>query len=542
MFLTSIVRRLKTEERGVALAAVIGVMVVGLLLTSLIMAAILGGIRFTTSTKAGVQSQAAADAGIDVAHAGLEAGNCSAVGGVYASAAGTSPKYSAQVWHAVTAGDAWVSGCPISTSTVVRVVSTGTADTLGVASASGNDVSYVEAVYTVPVKVAGLVGTGAAVYSYASTGFVDTTLSAVSGSIPSIQVRSGDLTCGTSVVGIVNLVVSNGNLTVNGSCTVSGNAWASGRATVSSGSIPGNVIANGVTMTGGTVGGSVWSTLDLTMTGGTISGNATANSLSMNGATALISGNAWINGAASVTKSKITGTLTAKSLFNSGGTIGKTTLVPAGPGTSPYIAPGMPTVPGWVDFAYNPADWVGFTVLAISGNCDPTTIANAVKTLSKAPGILDARGCTNGFVMTQTLTIGKDLVIIANSFDLKAGAHLTPSNQSVTSRVWMITPDTVADQKPTCPTGSSFKIGDSVEVDPPLQFMVYSPCDVSVGKSFHDRGQIYSNTSSLSASAELAYIAIGLPGVDLNTGTISNGTSSGSTLTLSTLRNVSTGG
>ena len=85
-------------ERGAALASVLGVMAVGLLFASLITATVVGAYGVSSSTRSGVQSGAAADAGVAAARQGLYVvGNCAgqAVPGTYASA--VAPRYSAKI-------------------------------------------------------------------------------------------------------------------------------------------------------------------------------------------------------------------------------------------------------------------------------------------------------------------------------------------------------------------------------------------------------------------------------------------------------------
>ena len=71
MLLNRILGRVRRDEQGVALIAVIGVMAVGVVVGSVILTSILSGIGFTASTRAGVQSQAGADAGLAAVQAGL---------------------------------------------------------------------------------------------------------------------------------------------------------------------------------------------------------------------------------------------------------------------------------------------------------------------------------------------------------------------------------------------------------------------------------------------------------------------------------------
>ena len=101
MLLTRIISnltRLRREEDGAGMAAVIGLLAVSLLTTSLVATSVVTATEYTTVTRAGVQSQAAAEAGIADARAGLLTGTCAAKGNQYASAVGATPRYLATVW------------------------------------------------------------------------------------------------------------------------------------------------------------------------------------------------------------------------------------------------------------------------------------------------------------------------------------------------------------------------------------------------------------------------------------------------------------
>ena len=101
MLLTRIsanLRRLRDEDRGAGMAAVIGLLAVSLLTTSLVATSVIQATKYTTVTRASVQSQAAAEAGIADARAGLLNGTCTAKGNYYASAVGAVPRYVATVW------------------------------------------------------------------------------------------------------------------------------------------------------------------------------------------------------------------------------------------------------------------------------------------------------------------------------------------------------------------------------------------------------------------------------------------------------------
>ena len=142
--ISSTFRRLRDEERGAGMAAVIGLLAVSLLTTSLVATSVVQATKYTTVTRAGVQSQAAAEAGIADARAGLINGTCTTKANRYASATGAVPAYVATVW--VPSGASWVRGCPSGTATQVRILSTGYAQAEGVNGADARDETSIEVI------------------------------------------------------------------------------------------------------------------------------------------------------------------------------------------------------------------------------------------------------------------------------------------------------------------------------------------------------------------------------------------------------------
>ncbi|MCU1545959.1 MAG: hypothetical protein JWP30_1059 [Homoserinimonas sp.] len=492
----------RANEEGSALVAVIAVMLVGLLITTVIMTSVVGAVGYTSVARAGVQSQASADAGIAAARVGLMTGTCAAKSGLYASAAGEVPQYRAVIYQS-TAG-AWVQGCPASSAVPVKIVADGSAQSIGVAGRSANDGSRVEAIFAAAPLVTTITPSGPAIYSYSSTGFGGSgTLSSVSGSVPSVMVRHGDVVCNGSSSGADNFVVADGTLSVDGSCKVRGSIWSSGKTTLTgSADIGGNVVSSGLSMEGSAkVGGSAWSIGQADMPGSShIVGTLSATKLVMSGS-AKISGNVWSptaptqSGSAAILGQYLTGT-----------------------GPQPISAP---TVPDWVDFAYKASDWTGFTEKVISGSCDVAVLQAAISTLAGAKGVIDARACTGGLSIggSSDVAFTNDLVIVANKFDFGGSGSLT---STANARLWLITPDDSDDDLPTCPVGADFSVGGSFSLGSTVSAMIYTPCSVSMASSTQWRGQVFAGKTSMGGSSKLAYVAMGLPGVDLSDGVLAS--------------------
>lgn len=550
MFLNRIFRKAGSDD-GAALAAVLGLMAVGLIMTSIILTSVVTGMGFTTATRAGVQAQAAAEAGVAAARAGLAAGTCNDTSGapVYASAANAVPRYSATIWRPLSGGG-WEAKCPVGMTTQVKILSTGYAQLTGIAGQSGGNSVVLEAILAATTTPTTITASGPAVYAYSSTGFGGGgTLYSIDGSSPSVMVKSGNVNCTGGSAGISNLVVENGTLTIDGGCSITGTAWASGRITTVGGAIiGGSLVGAGVTHGGKTVTGNVWSSLDVTIGGGgTIGGTVAGQSLSLTNGT--VKGDVWIFGASVLDwgglaeKNLTTKTFSKPSGNNQSSFVkGTLTVVPAGPGASTYsTAPTRPVVPGWYNLAYDPSKWTGFTeVVMPAGTCTYQQLQDKVTSLGTNAGILDARACTNGVYISGSdeLLLKADLAIIANKYLLNSGGGFKSTTDQ---RLWLITPDgNVNDTAPTCPSGSSFVIEGGFDFTSTLSTMVYTPCAVTFASGIDTlRGQIFVGAATIDGGANIGYEQIGLPGVDLDSGTVPPNTPPASTVRqVLSLRNV----
>lgn len=575
------------------MAAVVGLMAVSLLTTSLVATSVVTATEYTSVTRAGVQSQAAAEAGVAVARAGLLAGTCTSNSNSYASAVNTVPEFVATVW--IPSGSSWVRGCPTGTATQVRILSTGYAANEGALGSDGRDESHLEVVLSAISVPSTIEATGPAIYAYNSQGFGGGgKLVTVGGADTSILIKEGDVDCTGGAAGDADIVVNNGNLKISGGCVITGNAYASGRITLPGGpNIGGNAIADAITITGGSkIGGSVWVNKDVTLSGGVaIDGNVTAASMSFssggtiggnvqttgavtfnggggpwikgnltaasfttgNGGT--VEKNAWIYGATSVNwGALIKGDLTTKSFSKPGGSNsdfvkGTLTVVPGGPTASPFATnparPAWPIVPDWINFAYNPADWSGFAIATISssGSCSYTQVRNAVASFAGQNGIVNALGCVGGIAIggSDVVTLNQDVAIFAPSYNLNGGGGFTASQ---VRKLWLLTPDTVAETPPTptCTTGeSSYSVSGGFTFSSNLRIMMYTPCKVVLTSSTKFTGQVFSGKAGIDGGAQLTYTAVGLPGYNLDTGLTTTTASTEADRTIVSFRNVEVG-
>jgi hypothetical protein len=70
--------------------------------------------------------------------------------------------------------------------------------------------------------------------------------------------------------------------------------------------------------------------------------------------------------------------------------------------------------------------------------------------------------------------------------------------------------------------------------------MLYTPCNISVNNGSLWRGQLYSQTISVSANDAVTYVPVGIPGKDLDGGVASPG--AGGIGALVSLRNLTNNG
>lgn len=509
--------QLKRSERGSAILGVLGVMGVTIVIAVTTTTASLHAVGLTTSTRAGVEAEAAAEAGVDYAASQLATSVCQAT---YSST--SAPKFSVVVSYSNlatspgTTDNSWVVGCPTSTSAQrLKLVSTGTASTSGVAGNTTGNVRKVEAIYPYQPSPPDytIVPSGPATYSYSQQ---DPTINNLTitqaGTVrPSIVYLNGSATCtsGSQITG--DLIFGGGSLSVTSGCTINGDMYSSNVVSIQSGDITGNVYAAGV-QNGFSVSLSPSAEIDGNIFGagpvsiaGEVGGNVVAGpttGVSTFTNQSSVGGSVVSAGTVSAASGSVKGTITQN----------KTGIV----------TPTIPTAPPWVDYAYSASDWVAsngspYAVLTMS-SCTSSALSTAMATLagSSVPMILDTRVCgavTNFSGINMILT--SDSVILANGFNFTS--NNIQASSAPDKRLWIIIPDTVADRQPTCPSGSSANIGNNVQIGPHVDAMIYSPCAISNGGDVWT-GQMYSSSIGTSSNFVLNFMQIGLPTVNLSTG------------------------
>lgn len=472
-------------ESGSALVAVLGVFAMGLILTTLIVSSVVHGLGFSTYSRASVQSQAAADAGISAARAALyTTSNCNSQSnpGVYVSA--SSPKYRATVERNDGAG--WVAGCPTSLTSQVRITSTGTAAASAVSGISAGDSSTVEAVFRYIVPGVNPSGVG----MYFHDGAVieaNSALDLSEGGNTGLIVNNGRLDCDKNNGVINGSIMVNGDLSFGGTCTVTGSAVVTGHASLGSGRIDGNLTAGSVSPNppGSKVGGTYTQSAAAPAVPGWVNIKYTPED--------------WQTAAGFPYEVR---PMASSCQLNGSVTLGGTT-------------PGHPLI---------------LNALACPGG----------KTTTSDPLGLTA---TTG----TTVTLTSDVVIFANEFHFGDTNNLTFKSSSTAShRIWFITPDNGAegDNAPTCDplTQGNFSTKNTFEIQATVAALLYTPCAFDGKNGFAWNGQIYAGDySELKNNPSFTFVPVGAAGVDFDQATVAPQVTKPQPGGLLTMRNLSNG-
>jgi len=296
-----IIRHAKRDDSGSALVAVIGVLLVTIVIAAVVSASAVHALGYTSATRAGTQSQAAADAGLAAGKAVLmTTGACTTS---MTELSSTDPHYRVTIWRATATGS-WTLGCPTSTSTQARLISTGYATTNGAAGQSGGDLTYSELILAKEV----IQSSGAAIYVGNGGQMNSFTVSSGNGQTADIRVKSGNWECSSSGTFNGNLIVETGKATFsNDTCKVTGYVWAAtGVEFTGGGKVGGDVIAsNGnVYMTGSNteIGGNVYANGDFNLNSGLVRGSVEATGgAKVEGGGSRVMGSVWAKSVTSIT-------------------------------------------------------------------------------------------------------------------------------------------------------------------------------------------------------------------------------------------------
>lgn len=548
-----LLNRLRRADRGSTLVPVVGLVAVAGILTTLIAAVSVQALSFTSLNRAGVQAQAAADAGVEFMRAQLATGSCptdnaisKTYGEIYTGAAGSAeldrlgidpsqPYFDVTVQHNALLSGTWADGCPTSllgivpTSVSVRIESTGYASAPGIGGASGLDSQTVEAVHAwSPAPSGPPEASGAAIYVGGSTGMQNPFNVDANGGTSDVHVRSGDFTChaGGRIEG--NVLVADGDALIYNVCEITGSLIVAGRVQIDAGiRVGGDVVAAGgdVTISNANtvIGGSVRAAGKVTIRGevqGSVVSASTQTSTIDGNVGTTIGGNLRVAGdlstwgydsyPGSTTNEKIANFLQATGRV--GGTVTyRDTTTPVPP---------APVVSDWYDYQYDLADWPGYLYVPWIGNCTvqaSNELLHTTYTLMKTsivPLVVDARSCNRVTFNSRDIVVRADLVLLTKALTL-GNADLR-SGDGGDHKIWLITPDGNASAAgPNCSGGlGTLTNWTGTTVEDEITAFAYTPCEISFNNPAHWRGQIYAGKLTVHTSSTLTYSPIGLPGLD----------------------------
>lgn len=454
------------KDHGGALIAVIGIAAVMMLLAVSLAAVTVRSLGFTSSTRAGIQSVSAAESGVNAAVVALRGGTCAAT---YVGT--TDPVYSAAVSYSLSATDnTWIAGCPAAGIQALRlkVTSTGTAASKGVAGTSSGDKSTVESTFKyTPAILPGVPPSGAAIYMYGGVVFDNNgDLVVTLAGKAAIQIKDGSLSCSNNTKIQGDVTVLGGDMNIS-SCTILGNAWTDGTATL--GHVTGNLTSANATRPGGVDG-------------------------------------AWVrNGPIPSVPDWVDFPYVPTDWIDaSGNPYTVYTATPNGSGVCTLDA----------------------GLLAAASASRPPARA-----LYNGPVIINALGCAGGITASGNVILTTGVAVFAPEFNFNNNVGFKSSNSTQQRQLWFITPDNTPNHLPTCGPGQGdFTIKNSFDIDPDdTAVMVYTPCRFVAKNSFKWRGQMYANgANDFKNNTGFKYVGLGLPGVDLDKGTTTPGGSAGS--------------
>lgn len=515
MFLVEAVRDRK-DESGQALVMVLGmILLMGVVLTVIASSAVFGA-YFTTQTRASVESQAAADAGVDFAYASLvsDPAGCAAVGGVYSSA--TAPSFSAEISYQQVEGGPWVDGCPDLADSnnfpeQVKIVSSGTAQQIGSGGFDSGDSTTVEALWTKPVDppsfeqaIRGDLGiefnTGTTVFD-----------SDVQGDIYS----EGELECPTGM-NIAGSLISTGHVDYRGNCVIQGDLYAksvySSDARSSSPLVKGNMyVIDDVTPNSGGGGSNFYFggggdyNNTLNVAGDIRVGDKIHRYCFYPGRAANSNWSLYSNGSACGADGS--GTKVQMGL-------GAAAIEAAYPKVDPFIAvtTDYPAFEGWEE-----KEWTDYSGNVVNGQgcktTSPATIRVETNTRIDTTNACASKGMTLGdWGGGLTIELGADLVIFATEIGMK-GTLTVKSIDGEYHSLYVVDPapsDTYECPAPGSTVGTGISVAaPTLTQDTQTAILLYSPEKVHFNSGLKWGGQIYACETRIASGMELDFRKVG---------------------------------
>lgn len=500
--------RRKDSERGAAIVAAIGVMIICISLGALIVSQAIATQRDSARNRARTVEIHTAEGGVDSLFARMQEGDfvCDwettaddALGPDEVGAEAELRYWDADGNHMPCDGEVlqWADG---SEGPPARVKILVTSDNKSPTMAGIEPVRSFES--EILISENSISSEGAAVFSadgiLTTNGASVTTLNEATG-IGNIWVDSGNVNCNSSFTAEGSLFIPNGKLDMSGNCNIQGDVWVSGSATLHSAPTR--------------IGKSLWSkTGPVTMESGTSVGE-------------------FVNTG---------GEFTCRNCSRGGVNSGK-------PIAAFHESRGLPEV------TFSPSDWDGFTERNYYEVVRKSAVdngANGNNSVAKSPAgkqhqcaqlagadwsmngplrlpetnsILDARDCDFQSLDLE-IVLRADTVIFAKSFLLGNGLNLRSEGGEHT--LWLIVPDPNKNGVAECTGGiGNISTNTRVTTRPEASIFMYTPCTVELNNDGILYGQIYGSPVNLRNANDVVYVPIGIPGVDLMPGYVdaSNG-------------------
>lgn len=524
-------RRSVENERGSAMIVVVGlgfafvIMAIGLAVTSSF------ALKVSSETRAGVQVQAAADAGIDNALkqmnsvvVGKESGFKCTLASSVATTFGTADvvteiKYrkvgDAEGVYSCDPGTQFLDGSEIVGAQMISK------STMATNTGSGQDVT------TKSVKQVVDLDTSEPLPPLFNYGFFSHgTINANSGfTVTGGGVfTNGDFKCssGASVYGSV-VAIGSGYLT-NSNCQVD-SIWTGGKFECSSGArILGYLyVASSVRTyisSGCSVGGDVWTAGDFEMQGSTIGGNL----LSAEGSIKIVGSSPTVGGWAQAATTVTGGTVTSARVENS------PTVPPAAP-----VAENMPSIT-WADLTgvsagSPPVETFGAWIKKnAEDNNAPSWSASRSGTSCQADGasyalngglagpaaatIIDGRTCDIVFRGPMTFTLNADVTIVAKSFHSENSVTIVPGVSGVEHKLRIIVP--LAAGAPACSgvsTGTISFAANGFTAAPTIDVLLYTNGKIDFNNTMTLSGSVYGCETSAKNPVNITYKDVTPPGM-----------------------------
>lgn len=501
----------RRDDRGIALVTAMAVAFIGLVLTTVVISASIVAMKDSATDRARTTEVHTAEGAVDAAYAALELGTPCRLPATGTYTNGAAPT-TTSVYATVSYLDASGTTLPCASDAVTGTPATAVVTAVSTAGSQGVKRTVQSKVNLTPIIAD---GHGAAIFSASAVSPTNNfqLRSLDPNNTADLWVDTGNYSCSSNASVSGNVIVVNGSATLsNDGCTVSGDLYTSQDFTV-------NTLPSPPTTR---VGGDVVARGNATIAGGNLFGR-----------------NVSIHGSLSTWGSPIV----TSGAFRTGVPLAQ---LPT------YASVGLPEV------LYRPADFVGF---ANTGDRNAAYISwvNSNAVTNNAPSWSDARSSTNNqctlsgdsydlngplvspsvatvfdtrhcalttFGPDVTLRLRADLVLYVTAFT-GTNSLVVESADGLPHRLWILAPDAdgVLNGTATCAphSGNNITLAADSTFRQSISTFFYTPCTAQISNQVEFYGQIYGKNVVLQNGLHVAYVPVGVPGVNLDGTTPVNG-------------------